>query len=316
MQILFTPVFFLLCLLFSAFAAPIATWEDPPPPYSRHDKTSPRVAPANAPVVPVSDPPPAYSQHDNSSPQVAPVNSPVVPVNDRVPQISGRIVVNLTVYDSRSLLRGSIPMEDVVKLRNAVEILLPWFFPLVCRERDGAHGPLPQLPDKKLSFQVATLTWDGTDSLDSMSGYYNVEVKFPERADLNRYRHFISIEKGSRTAFNRYAKLSLNQENATPTRLEGMVRIPSHYVDVSFEGGHYTYDSHTYKFNKNGLQWKENEFPVQTVGNTWQLTSKTRSFSFLGEVTTPKKCCIQAATEKVKKAFGRGGSTGGSRNGA
>ncbi|KAJ3838537.1 hypothetical protein EV361DRAFT_1032050 [Lentinula raphanica] len=244
MRILFTPVFFLLCLLFSAFAAPIATWEDPPPPYSRHDKTSPQVAPANAPVVPVSDPPPPYSQHDNSSPQVAPVNSPVVPVTDKVSQISGQIVVDLTVYDSRSLLRGSIPMEDVVKLRNAVEILLPWFFPLARREviKGAKDTPLPVLPDTKLSFQVATLTWDGTGgSARSSSGYYIVEVEFPERADFKRFSHSIYIEKGSRTAFSRYAKLSLNQENATPTRLEGMVLIPlsSNYIDVSFRNGGY-----------------------------------------------------------------------------
>ncbi|KAJ3762168.1 hypothetical protein EV360DRAFT_67302 [Lentinula raphanica] len=335
MRILFTPVFFLLCLLFSAFAAPIATWEDPPPPYSQHDNTSPRVAPVNSPVVPVNDPPPPYSQHDNTSPQVGPVKSPVVPVTETVPQVSGQLVVDLILHRGPHRFVTSIPLKSAATLRNAVEILLPWFIPML---RWRKYKELVTLPAQELSFQVNNLTCSSVEfEYEPKPGpkeYYVVEVKFPGREDLNDRWHLLIYFEAKK--LDQQSSMSLQPKNAV--ELEGYVLLRdtwepygewiyrtdsastknSHdptiqpkwhnYGLTNFESGNYDFrltsktpkNTQT-KFNLKGLKWEQNTTPIQTR----RARPVNRAREFLFRETTPKKCCIQAATERVKKAFGR-----------
>ncbi|KAJ3752275.1 hypothetical protein EV360DRAFT_75500 [Lentinula raphanica] len=125
MQFLFTPVFF-LCLVFSAFAAPI---------------------PGNGTALDAV-------QDSAGKTKSEPIFS--------VLQTSGPVIVELFVYESYSRVTTPIPPEDMIKLRNAVEILLPWFVPLLRHQNEmGAlYNPLPAVPDPNLSFRVATLHWN------------------------------------------------------------------------------------------------------------------------------------------------------------
>ncbi|KAJ3776895.1 hypothetical protein FB446DRAFT_784667 [Lentinula raphanica] len=334
MRILFTPVFFLLCLLFSAFAAPIATSKDPPPPYSEQDNTSPRVAPANSPVV--------------------------QPVTETVPQVSGQIVVDLILHRGPHRFVTSIPLEAAATLRNAVEILLPWFIPML-RWKKYKEGPL-MLPDQQLSFQVNNLTSSSSQFVfEPKSGrkeYYVVEVQFHGREDLSeRWHHVIYFEAKK---LDQQSSMSLQPKNAV--ELEGYVLLrdtwepfgdwiyrtdsdPStknshdptiqpkwhNVLLTNFKSGAYKFqlppsetpqdtqlpgpsetpqDTQT-KFNLKKLKWEQNTTPIQTH----RTRGVHRAQEFLFRETTPKKGFTQAATERVKKAFGGGWSRWGSRNG-
>ncbi|KAJ3838571.1 hypothetical protein F5878DRAFT_641865 [Lentinula raphanica] len=207
MRLLFTPVFCLsfLCGPAHIFAIPVTTTNSSVPVHSNEDLE---------PTLPKSIIIHPRYNHINFSDTAGP---------------NLDLSLQLKVYTEDRLEDEDFPEEWADKFRNAAEILLPWFLPILYEtswhQTNRDHITTMELPNNRLSFRATELIYDGRylplgqDPHDRV--YYKMDVKiFLNGEHLERYHHYLYFLK------------SIFDEARTPLGVADVVRLEGRGVSA------------------------------------------------------------------------------------
>ncbi|KAJ3972962.1 hypothetical protein EV361DRAFT_902702 [Lentinula raphanica] len=234
-----------------------------------------------------------------------------------------RLSLQLNIYTEDDVEAEVFPVEYADKFRNAAEILLPWFLPILDAtdflEDDRDHITMMELPNNRLSFRATELFYNESDVTSPRDrhdqNYYKMGVKVFFKGDhLDRYDHTLYFLKSV------FAQARSPLGVAEAVRLEGGGgnADPHSYRFVGFIHGRYgaTFQRSTSfrnldrgpfeKFQPEKSKWKQNtkEIKKTVVPSTIDNAKKVAIFDFQTVTVKEKaKAKVQSWKKQVKGMY-------------